>query len=151
MPDSRRQTLVNAVRDRFTTIRVAAGYETDLGASVHVWRDTNTNPFTPQELATGGLNLRDPKRETNQELVNKHQHTLSINCEIAVAAADTVRKMLADLDKAIGVDRKWGGVAFDTDPGDDSILVAQNGTLITGASYNFTILYRTGSFDPYNA
>ncbi len=153
MPDSRRQILVAAMLTRFAGIRMTAGYETNLGMNAFAWRDTKTTPFTAEQLATGCLNLRDAKRETNQVLVNKHEHDLSINCEIAVAdgvEAATVRKMLADLDKAIGVDRKWGGIAFDTDPGDDSILVAQNGTTITGASYNFTVHYRTASFDPYN-
>ena len=100
MPDSRRQTLFAAVKTRFAGIRKADGYETDLGMQVFAWRDTANSPFTPAELATGCLNLRDPKRQTDQQLVNKHQHTLSINCELAVAAgveADTIRKMLADL------------------------------------------------------
>lgn len=152
MPTSRRQSIIDAIKGRLQAIRIAGGYETDLGLQVHVWRDTATSPFTPEELTPGALNLRDPKRQTEQQLVDHHHHTLTINIELAVAGgteAQTVRKMLADLDKAIGVDRKWGGLAFDTDPGDDQILVAQNGATITGASYHFTVLFRTRSFDPY--
>lgn len=154
MPTSRRQTLIDAVVTRLRSILTAGGYETNLGQQIHVWRDTTAAPWTAAELANGALNLRDPKQASTQELVNKHHHILDLVCEIAVASgleANVIRKMIADVFKAIGVDRKWSGAAFDTLPGDDQILVAQNGTAITGALVNFTIHYRTASFDPYTA
>lgn len=154
----RRQTLFDSVITRLKTIvSAAAAYETNIGSQVFAWRDTTTNPFTEVELATGALNVRDPRHVVEQggpAVIGKHHHTLSINVEGAVALgteAAQVRKMMADITKAIGVDRHWSGIAYDTAPGEDQILVAQNGTAITGFSYNFSIEFRTGNYDPYNA
>jgi hypothetical protein len=156
MADSRRQQIVAAILERFRGIRITSGYETDLGASVHVWRDTSKIPFQPAELPA--LNLRDPKNTIEEQLNNKHEHTLEILCEGLVASsavAEDVRKCLADLYKAIGVDRFWTvsgtRLAFQTHPGSDEFTVQQNGTALAGFVLRFTVKFRTTNFDPYTA
>lgn len=154
MADSRRQDLIDAVLARCKLITIAGGYQTNLGENAFVWRDTKASPFTEAELATGALNLRDPKQVSAQQLVNKHHHELSLVAEIALTEgveAKRARQAIADIFKAIGVDRKWSSLAFDTLPDSDAILVAQNGVTVTGAVVNFTVHYRTASFDPYTA
>ena|SRR3990167_8860203 len=152
---SRRQTLFDAILARFKAITVSGGYETNLGRHVFAWRNTADQPFTVAELAIGAINVRDPQSQTTQgdpSIISKHHHTLTLVIEGAVqlgAEAATVRKMIADLTKAIGVDRKWSAIAYETNPGEDQILVAANGITITGFTYTFTVEFRTANFDPY--
>lgn len=157
MPTSRRQTLFDAVLARLRGITIAGGYDTNLGKQVHPWRDTKKDPFNGAELATGAVNVRDHRKVTEQggpNVLGKHHHTLHLSIEGAVnddAGAGLVRMMIADIEKAIGVDRRWGAVAFETTPGDDQILVAEGGLTVTGFTMNFTIEFRTGNWDPFNA
>ena len=152
MADSRRQDIIDAILARFRLIVSTGGYETDLGKNVHVWRDTATTPFQPEELPA--LNLRDASNAIEQILYNKHEHSLTITAQGFVsssAVAKDVRKCLADLYKAIGVDRKWSTLAFDTLPVGDEFTVQQNGTAIAGFVLTFTVKFRTTSYDPYTA
>lgn len=152
MADSRRQDIIDAILARFRLILATSGYETNLGANVHVWRDTATTPFQPKELPA--LNLRDASNAVEQILYNKHEHSLTITAQGFVsssAVAADVRKCLADLYKAIGVDRKWSTLAFDTLPAGDEFTVQQNGTAIAGFVLTFTVKFRTTSYDPYTA
>lgn len=156
MADSRRQDIIDAILARFRLILIASAYETDLGKNVHVWRDTATTPFQPDELPA--LNLRDASNAVEQLLYNKHEHSLTITAQGFVASgavAADVRKCLADLYKAIGVDRKWTvatvALAFDTLPVGDEFTVQQNGTAIAGFVLTFIVKFRTTSYDPYTA
>jgi hypothetical protein len=152
MADSRRQDIIDAILARFRLVLIAGGYETNLGKNVHVWRDTATTPFQPEELPA--LNLRDASDAVEQVLYNKHEHSLTITAQGFVASgalAADVRKCLADLYKAIGVDRKWSTLAFDTLPVGDEFTVQQNGTAIAGFVMTFTVKFRTTSYDPYTA
>ena len=156
MADSRRQDIIDAILARFRLILKTGNYETDLGKNVHVWRDTATTPFQPEELPA--LCLRDPKDDLTQLLYNKHEHSLTILCQGFVASGTVdadARKCLADLYKAIGVDRKWTvasvPLAFDTLPVGDEFTVQQNGTAIAGFVLTFTVKFRTTSYDPYTA
>jgi hypothetical protein len=160
MADSRRQDLMDAILARFRLITVGGGYETNLGANVHVWRDTAQIPFQPEELPA--LNLRDASNAIEQQLTNKHEHSLTILCQGFVASsavATDVRKCMADLYKAIGVDRKWPStpgdvatrLAVDTLPVGDEFTVQQNGIAIAGFVLTFVVKFRTTSYDPYTA
>lgn len=152
MADSRRQDILDAILARFRLILATSGYETNLGKNVHVWRDTAQIPFQPEELPA--LNLRDASNAIEQHLNNKHEHSLTLTCQGFVASsavAADVRKCLADLYKAIGVDRKWSTLAFDTLPVGDEFTVQQNGTAIAGFVLTFTVKFRTTSYDPYTA
>lgn len=158
MPTTIRQRLVNAVKARLELILVASGYNSDLGQRVHLWRAT---PLGEDEAPF--LNLKDVKRTTETVLLGQsaHQHTLTLWVEVLarrdvdVPADEIVRRYLADVEKAVGVDRYWTEaatgtrLAFDTRPVEDQMTVEQAGQIIAGARHTFTILYRTRAFDPY--
>jgi hypothetical protein len=155
MPDSRRKTLMDAIVERLRTIQIAAGYATDAGSNVHVWRDSRAAPFEAAELPA--LNVRDLRRKGEQQLYDRQDHVLSVSVEVVTGAgivADQVRKILADLEQCIGVDRKWTvasvAIALDTRPSEDEIAVQQDGGAIAGARFDFDVIYRTKNFDPYN-
>ncbi len=59
------------------------------------------------------------------------------------------RKLIADLTEAIQTDRKWGGVAYDTDPVGNDVMIEQENEKIAHVRFTFRIRYRTRSFDPY--
>ena len=58
--------------------------------------------------------------------------------------------LIADLQKAIGVDTTWGGLATRTNPISSSLVVDQEDKIIGGATVTFTIDYVTKKWDPYN-
>lgn len=153
MADSRRELIFKAVVTRFAGITVAGGYETNLGNGVKQWRVTD---FKDDELPL--LNLRDVECITDQK-IGHHEHRLKIEA-IAVSQLDVsdgvlggrrARKMAADLHKAIGVDRKWGGLATDTNPIRDIVLIEQDKVTLASVKFEFEIVYRTGAYDPYPA
>ena len=163
MADSLWQRLFNAVKERLQTIHVNNGYETNIGTRCFAWRDLNRTPFTAEEFteSIGGMMLRDARRETEAGLViNKHDHKLAIEVVAACFASASsppdnfARKMLADLDRCIGQDIKWtiGGtmLARDTQAGQDEIEAAHAGDRLVVVRKTFTIIFRTGRFDPYN-
>ncbi len=146
MSDSRRQQIFDALETRLAGITIANGYETDIGTKANKWRASD---FGPADLP--GYNFRDPKCQTDQHTSGIHQHTLDIEI-IAVAAqpadidADKFgRKMLADIIKAIGVDRTWGRLAYDTNPKDDTMTTEHVAQLLVAVKITFQIFYRTRS------
>lgn len=160
MPLTIRQRIVNAVKLRMEGILTTGGYNSNLGQSVYVWR---VHPRGESEADF--INIKDVKRTTEQILLGRgqasHNHTLTVWVELIgkrvvdTPADDTVRAMLADIEKAVGVDRYWTEVATstrlaeDTRPGEDQMIVEQAGQIIGGARYTFQIHYRTSAFDPY--
>jgi hypothetical protein len=152
--NDRRQLIFDAVLTRLRSIRVAAGYASDLGTSVFAWRDTAASPFSESELPAA--NVRDPSRKSIQITTSQHQHNLQLEVDIACAAAlpdQVLRTLLADVECAVGQDTRWIAdgqiLALRTLPTDDQIDTAQQAQTIGGARYRFEIEYRTTSFDPY--
>ena len=157
--DSLWQRLFDAVKVRMQAIHTANGYETDLGTHGFTWRDLSRSPFTESECPC--FMIRDPRRESNSEgLINSHDHRLTIEMlAVAYASASSppdnfARRMLCDIDRAIGVDRQWSidGVklARDTVPGEDAIESIHAGDRMIAVRKTFTINFRTRIFDPYN-
>jgi hypothetical protein len=154
------QRLFDAVKVRMQGIYVVNGYETDIGAHCFTWRDLTKHPLTEAECPC--IALRDPTRDTSPQssVITAHDHTLTI--EVAAAAIGSVqappdnlaRRILCDIDKAIGQDRQWtvDGVklARDTLPGQDRLETAHVGDRIVGVTKTFTIIFRTRQWDPFN-
>jgi hypothetical protein len=153
MPATPKRTLiVQAVQTRLVAITAGATYNFTLGATkVLVWRDLKSQPWTVGELPA--LTIRDGIEQVRQALSGIHLHELPLDIMGAVTSStlpeDEARKLLADIVTAIGVDRKWSGLAFDTDPIAEGIEVAQEGEHIAGARVQIVIKYRTNSFNPY--
>jgi len=158
MADSIRQKIVDAVVTRFKTILVAGGYETNLGQKVFVWRDTreDADPFGDTELPA--LNIRDTKCETQYSAIatQRHQHRLTVEVELWTITATVhtqVRKLIADIHKAIGVDRRWEvagmKLADNTEPFQDEMGTEHKGKLKGGALFKFIVVYSTRAWDPY--
>jgi hypothetical protein len=140
---SKRDQIFAAVKARFATITVAAGYQTDIGANVLEWQLTALdNGQLPASL------LSDPVEETSTEgSKNSATYTrlLTIVAQLVLAETDATatmaRKALADVIKAIGTDDKWGGLARRTLPKKDELVVDSESARIGGARIEFIVEY----------
>ena len=145
MPDTIRQRIVDAIQSAARGISVANGYKTDFGGRAHLWKVT---PYEDAGLPC--LNIFDRKREIERHLSGRHHHQLLV--EIVVVALGTatdrdLRAMMADVIRMVGQNRKWGGLAYDTDPVSDEIAIEQEDRKRGGAKLAFLIHFRT---EPYN-
>jgi len=136
---------MDKVMARLQSITIANGYNYDLGAHVYEWR------VTPLEEANlPAIVYRDV--DDSVELIEAHRHKLGLEIEV-IAKGDTsivdMRKMIADVYKAIGTDIHWDGLALNTYPQGDKIVKEQETQTIVGASINIVIEYRTREWNPY--
>jgi hypothetical protein len=146
MADSIRQSIVNAVDARLKTIKIANGYETDIGLNVNRWKAIPVSSDKEYELI-----YRDVSCET--VYLEAHRHKLHFEVEAIIKAGsisdNQVRKMLADILKAIGVDPQWSNLAINTHPEGDEINILQTEKIIGGTIIRFAIEFRTKEWDPY--
>lgn len=150
MADTIRQQLIDSVDVRFKLIKVANGYNTDLGNSVYHWKAVSY-----EEADLPLIEYRDLTNESSIGPNPTHDHRLNIEAEIVASAGNTtaaqIRKMIADAKKAIGTDLRWSGLAITTEPINDSMVIEQNEKIIGGAKINFAIIYRTVAWDEYTS
>lgn len=149
MPDSKRQQIVLAVKTRFQGILIASGYETNIGQKVYEWRDAAI-----QSADLPALNLIDVAEDSIQGSSNVQEHSLEmwVECHTQDGTTNgaTVRKVIADVVKAIGVDRTWGSLAFNTLPMRNEIGFEHKDKFNGGVTIKFKILYRTQNFNPFS-
>lgn len=148
----KRTAILSAVEARLAAITSGATYNFTIGTGkVFQWRNLKNQPWVPAELPA--INIRDGIERVNQALAGVHQHELPVEIMAAIVANTAApaegRKLLADIVTAIGVDRKWSGLAFDTDPQTEGLEVVQEGVRIAGVRVQIIIKYRTSSFNPY--
>lgn len=148
MPTSIMQQIINAVKTRLGTIKVAASYNSDIGLNVFEFRDTAIG-----DESLPCIEIRDTNTET--KLLESHRHRMSL--EIKIFAKDptisTMRGMIADVLNAIGTDPLWTvsgtRLAVNTYPVSHAILEVQHKeNIILCGQVNIIIEYRTGEWTP---
>ena len=153
MADSKRQQIFDAVVARMNLIKTSGGYETN--PKVFGW---HAPEFEEGDLADGVLNVKDPTEEGEEGLIQPHTHDkkLQFEVEFAVGKATDLtivpvqaRKIVADINMAIAVDRAWGGLARKTSPVSSEIEVEHAGKVVCGGKATFTIEYRHQAFNTY--
>ena len=169
MPSTVRQQIIDAVLTRLRTINVAtvvsgsAGYyATNIGDKVYEWRDLSTMPFDgANDSDLEALSLSDFEETASQEIKSAHDKELKLEVRFASnkdstseSAAERGRKIIADIEKCIGVDRYWTvsavRLAVDTRvPEKNEMSVEQSGRIVVAGRVIFAIKYRNRSFDPY--
>ena len=146
MADTIRQRIVNAIDTRFKAILVTGGYETNIGSHVFWWKDS---PMQISDLP--GMNCKDnsPDKELG---CGVEDHVLPIAIEAATSGSTTptdLRKIIADIEKAIGVDETWGGLAQATDLKEEGISIQQNENKVGLVNLTMVIEYTLVRFDAY--
>lgn len=125
---TKRQEIVDAIKSRLQSIRVANGYGTDLGAHVFEWKVT---AFADSELP--GVCFRDTE-QTVAELTGGFRN-VSLTIEFILGAASgattagMVRQGIGDVVRAIDSDPTWGGLAWDTAIQTDEMFMDHDGKL----------------------
>ena len=107
-----RQKIVDKIDDRFKTISLPNGYETEAGSNVFWWR--------VHDLATSNLPAivcRDRLR-SEWDGVGSWLRVMTVDLEIHLIPDDTadvvMRQVLSDIEMCIGTDVTWGALAEDT-------------------------------------
>jgi hypothetical protein len=148
MPDTKRQQLVSAIIARMVTIRISNGYETDLGLLVEDW------PRRYQADELPALSVCDLTSEDEQDdpeaahTIHRMPVQLRIHVKDGTPAA-LLRKMMADVEKAISVDRLWGYLALSTKPKRSGLIVPNDNNEVAGAAVEVEVAYITQTFNAY--
>ena len=147
MPDTIRQKIIDALDTRMKGILSASGYETDIGLSVQDWP---AGLIEDSKLPV--LIYRDVSCENAIDTLVTFSHKLMVEIDALVnddTPVETVRKIIADIDKAIGIDDQWGGIALLTERVSDQFRVELKERVYAGCKVVVVITFRTKGWDDY--
>jgi hypothetical protein len=152
--DTKRQKIVDAVIARMGLIRVANGYQTEIGARVEDWPqrfDERELKEQPSKAVLGVYDLPDAvSKESLHSTGATHRLRMQVRIFITGATpARELRKMIGDVVAAVGKDLTWGYLARDTEPGSEGFVVPNDAMEVAGAAVEFIVVYNTATFDPY--
>lgn len=154
MADTKRQKIVDAVIARMQSIRTANDYQTDVGARVEDWAQRFDEAELKEQPSKAILGVYDLPDEVSKESLHSTgaTHRLRIQVRIFITGATPareLRKMIGDVVAAVGKDLTWGSLARDTEPGSEGFIVPTDAMEVAGAAVEFTVVYNTATFDPY--
>jgi hypothetical protein len=142
MTDSIRQKIITAIDTRLKTILIANDYQTNMGNHIFAWREEAL-----QESELDGLIYKD-RTESKVEGCGIDEMTMPVEIEIDSTSPELVRKCLADLEKAIAVDRTWGQLAIHTKLETSEMAVEQKEKSFAASKILMTVEYQTVMGDP---
>lgn len=141
---------MEAIQARLETIRVSAGYLTDVGINVFHWRDPQGEPFQPSEKPC--CFIRDASSEITALDNAVHEHALSVEIGALVDRSDAaavMRDLEADLFEAIGTDKTFGGLCHYCQPSGTQSDVKTTGEKNAVVRINIEVRYRTPAWDAF--
>jgi len=148
MADSIRQDIIDAIKTQLATIKTTAGYETNIGNHVFEWKCDNW-----EENQTPGVSIYDKEEEVGVVELSRHDLRLNVSIIACVTEGTTTsancRKALADIVKMVGLNKRWGGLAYSTFWRGSTMNVLQDETTKGEVEVRLEIRYRLGQFDPY--
>lgn len=140
MADTIREQIITAMISRFQGITKSAGYKSDLGNSVHHFRESD---FEPAELPA--INVFDNKNNIDHATLNRFNNVIDVELQVKVASGGTTYgeacDIIEDVYRAIAVDDTWGDLALDTQPISDEIEIHQADKIISGILINIQVQY----------
>ena len=146
MTDSIRQQIMDKVAARLATIKVSAGYNSDIGNNVFDW--------LARDLADTELEAviyKDVSAEIIVETLSLRNNTVRVEIEVraksASTTAKTLRQMIEDVYTAIGTDDTWDALAIDTNPVGEEISIGQADKIGGAGLIVLEIEYRTVKWD----
>jgi hypothetical protein len=103
-----------------------------------------------------GCIIWDGDDDVVERTANKWTRELNLDLELYCEENENikdvpayVRLMLADVEKAMGVDRRWDGLAYETHPKKSVPYYDLRDKIIGVGIYTFIVKYRTVSYNPY--
>jgi len=136
-----RQQIVDAIETRLKTIRVANGYQTEAGQHVFPWRLV---PIPDSDMPA--LCIYDTDCNMSPDgAIGYFTHELQVDIDAIVsgsASRTTVRSIMEDVFRAVGVDRTWGGLAEHTEIQSHGINLEQAERVLGAGQVRMTVRYR---------
>lgn len=149
---TRRQLIVNELRDRLKTVRVANGYKTDLGEDIRVWHPTNL-PIEPDVFCAILRDESDSIQPASDGETLEHAlqvevtivHSLNAPAPDVVSPMLKIRDAIADVVKALlGPPVDLGGLVYQVEVDEGGrISFNQSEQWIAAAEIRLTFYYRT--------
>ena len=141
---------MTAIDTRLKLITIANGYETNAGNNVYEFWDV---ALEDDELPA--IIWRDGAEDSELVVNTTQGRTLTVELilqALGVTAPAILRKLIADVEKAIAVDNTWGGIAIFTSVMTivDTFDVEHKDRRIGACRARFTVLYRTGYLNSYS-
>ncbi len=146
MPDTIRQKIISAMDTRFKGILIAGGYQTNIGQHVFWWKKS---PLALADLP--GMNCKD-RRQAKSLGAGVYDNSLEVEIEAGISGPTTpeeLRKISADIEKAVAVDETWGQWAGTTEIGNDEINLEEDEKKIGFVRIALTVEYTTIRGDPF--
>ncbi len=135
-----RQSIVDALDTRLQTITTTNGYSANLG--VHEWLVT---PLEESDLPA--VIIRDTSDDIDtDEIGTRRDHVLTIELDVAASATastDSVRELCRDILTAIGTDKTFGGLVYNTEPTSVEMEVSEEDQRLSGGQIVIEVKYKT--------
>jgi hypothetical protein len=145
-----RMRIMVMIAARLVTILTSAGYRTNIGSHVFVWRDTEQRPLESTEVP--GIVYSDIADSYEPYIFGVDLHSLKVDIRIAMSGATVemiLRQAVADLEKAIHLDRTWGGIAVDSFLETNETAIQHLENKVGMIQLPLTVLYATVAGDAY--
>lgn len=142
LPNTIETDIIDQIILRLSAIKEGTDYYT----TVVTVDDNRSTPYEVEEMPV--INIVDGNIELESEQVSSDtHHTLGMSIDLIVLAANDdvlyFRNFLNDIQKAIGLDVTWGGLAFNTELlGIERDIVDQQNNKIANARIRIKIIYR---------
>ncbi|HYY95279.1 MAG TPA: hypothetical protein VE713_12240 [Pyrinomonadaceae bacterium] len=164
---TKRQRIVERVVARMQTISIENGFQTDAGQLVKKWAarlDDKTIEASPAKCQLSVCDLLDEvSKESKQSKGATHRLRVQVRIFKAKGNADDdLRTIIGDVVDAVGRDvaqNEWPAIlwpdetgkplAMDTEPSSEGFVIPTEAMEISGGAVEFTIVYATAVFDPY--
>jgi hypothetical protein len=153
-PKTIRQKLVDAIVARMQGVdntQPGSPYQTK-PLSVEEW----ATHYQEEELTDGYrlsvcdmLNEPETKSQHDENQTNRLKVQIRIFLSSVTRVAD-LRRVTGDVLTAIRADMRWSGLAFYSEPGADGFIVPAESAGVAGAAVEFTVVYGSQRFDPYD-
>lgn len=144
---STRQLIVDEIMATFREIKIDNGYNFDLGDEVYCWK---SNPV--ESAKSFLLNIKDTTDNVSLTPYNKSDHTLTVVAELYARGGankvEDIRKMMEDVNRAIGSNWTWDGLAIKTHVISNDIEDVEHvDRLVVVGRVTFAVTYRTDLFE----
>lgn len=152
MADTIRQQIVDQVIARMQGITIAGAYETDIGNVVEDFRQNIQGTEREGELPI--LSVYDTDDVTQNPALEEKRSDKALTIQIrAYVRKETpsreLRKIIGDIQMAIGVDTRWNKLAVGTVPVREGMVIESENFEISAAAVEITIFYAQQTFNPY--
>ncbi len=146
MSNTVRQTIIGLINTGLQAILVSGGYATNLGNSIHWWRDLENNSFAAAEIPAA--NVKDNPDEIGYHAMSRDSHLMMVEIYAVSSTVEQIRQIVADIEKAVNANRTWTTNALTSKVLSDQIDVEHREDKYWGVTIPIEIYFVTVAGDP---